>query len=356
MTTINLIIFGIGNVGSTLINQIEAFITKSKFDKKLDIKIPIITNSKLAFFRDNLSNQWQLDFETFSEPYTIDDILQYIRSKHLTNVIVVDATASEDFVQHYPTFIENNCHIVAANKAANSLDFEFYKTIRQLLLRQDMQFYYETNVGAALPILETINRLQQSGERIHKIRGVFSGSLSYIFNRYSVEEIDFSQILEKAAATGLTEPDARDDLSGKDVARKVLILARELGLQKNINAIKVESLVPKTLNGKTTIHQFKQRITELNPVLMDKKLKKSPDEVLRYVGELDIESQHMSVGLISESKDTPLGQLKGTDNLFEIYTENYKENPLVIQGAGAGKEVTARGLLTDILKIAQTLS
>jgi len=356
MITINLVIFGIGNVGSTLINQIEVSKAKFRTNDHIDLKIPIITNSQLAFFRDDVSDQWKLDFETFSEPYTITGILEYIQSKKLSNVIVIDATASESFIQHYPTLIENQCHIVAANKAANSVDYEFYKVVRQLLRKCNTQFYYETNVGAALPILETVTSLRQSGEKIHKIRGVFSGSLSYMFNRFSSENTRFSDILKDAEANGLTEPDARDDLSGKDVARKLLILARELGLEKNLDAVTVESLVPKALNGKTTLHQFKTRRNELNTVFSQRKNDASSNNVLRYIGELDVISNKMSVKLVSVSKDSPLGQLKGTDNIFEIYTDNYPERPLVIQGAGAGKEVTARGLLTDVLKITRTLS
>jgi aspartokinase/homoserine dehydrogenase 1 len=184
---------------------------------------------------------------------------------------------------------------------------------------------------------------------------VFSGSLSYIFNRYSEERIEFSEVLAAASLEGLTEPDARDDLSGKDVARKLLILGRELGLKNDLSSVKIESLVPKNLNGKTTLSEFNRRVKELNSKFEIHKKEQPINTVLRYVGELDVEKNTLEIKLTSALRDTPLGQLKGTDTLFEIYTEAYNTRPLVIQGAGAGKEVTARGLLSDVVKIAKSI-
>ena len=208
----------------------------------------------------------------------------------------------------------------------------------------------------SLPVIETVKNLVQSGEKIKKIRGVFSGSLSYIFNRFSEEDIQFSEILNFAAENGYTEPDAREDLSGADVARKLLILGREIGLTQNIESVDVQSLVPKQLNGKTTITEFNNRVKELNPLFQDKKNNTKKNEVLRYVGELDVDAKTLDVKLVSESKSSVLGQLKGADTLFEIYTDAYNNTPLIIQGAGAGKEVTARGLLSDIVKLSSQLN
>lgn len=356
MKTINLVIFGIGNVGSTLINQIESFKNKLKSEQQIDIKIPVIANSTLAFYKDELEAEWQVNFQKFSEPYTVSEIINYVTSKKLQNTIAIDATASEAFVQNYTLLVENDFHIVAANKTANTLNYKFYKELRDVLNRKNKQFYYETNVGAGLPVIETVRNLKLSGEKISRIRGVFSGSLSYIFNRYSDEAIEFSEVLLSALTQGFTEPDARDDLSGKDVARKLLILGRELGLQNDLASVNIQSLVPKTLNGKTTLPQFKRRIKELNSPFQIEKDKQNENSVLRYIGELDLENNTLDVKLISEFKNTPLGQLKGTDTLFEIYTKTYSTRPLVIQGAGAGKEVTARGLLSDVVKIAKTIA
>lgn len=354
MTTVNLIIFGIGNVGGTLINQIIESKNALKKFQDLDLNIPVIANSQYVFFNtDNIGNQWQSDFENFSVPYKISEVINYV-NENFENTIIIDATASEDFVQNYPAFIENGFHIAAANKVANTLDYSFYSDLRSKLRENNRQFQYETNVGAGLPVIDTVKSLQLSGDKISKIRGVFSGSLSYIFNRFSEEDLPFSDIVKQALENGYTEPDVRDDLSGKDVARKLLILARELGFELNLEDVEVKSLIPPQLNGNTSSVQFNDRIKELDKTYQNEKYKQSSD-VLRYVGELDSKTSKLTVSLTSESKASPLGQLKHTDNLIEIYSKSYQEQPLVIQGAGAGKEVTARGLFSDIIKIAKSI-
>lgn len=355
--TINIVIFGIGNVGSTLIHQINAAASKLWSQQNLRINIPIVTNSKLAFFnKDGISNTWECDFDTFSVPFKIEEIIQFVKSQKFENLIAVDVTASREFVKNYIPLIEDGFHLVSANKVANSLSYEFYRELRSFLKKHKKSFLYETNVGAGLPVIETIKNLYDSGEDIQKIRGVFSGSLSFIFNSFSSEDIPFSEVLEKASQLGLTEPDAREDLSGNDVARKLLILARELNLKTEFKDVLVESLVPKKLNGKTTLHQFKTRSKELDEPFQHIKNKQSKNHVLRYVGELDVVKNTLEVKLISECKNSAIGKLKGADSVFEIYSESYDKFPLVIQGAGAGKSVTARGLFSDIIKLSHHLN
>ena len=356
MTTINLAIFGIGNVGSTLIDQIQKIRHRLLEDQQLNVQISVITNSKLALFANKTGSNWSADFEKSSIPYTISEIINYYKSQQLENAVAIDVTASHLFVDNYQLLIENGFHIISANKIANTLSHKFYKNLRQVLKKHNKKFLYETNVGAGLPIIETIKNLNHSGEEVTKIRGVFSGSLSYIFNRFSEEQKPFTEILNNASEDGLTEPDPRDDLSGKDVARKLLILARELGLNYELNEVKIESLVPKNLNGKTTLEQFKERSYELNSIFEENKKSQNSNSVLRYVGELNTLNKTLEVKLTSEPKSSSLGQLKGADNLFEIYTEAYNKQPIVIQGAGAGKAVTARGVLSDVLKLAQNLN
>lgn len=354
---IHIVVFGIGNVGSTLIQQINLAQPNLKSEHQIQLEIPIIANSKLAFYSENgIRNTWVSDFDTFSVPYTIDDIIQFVKAKKFHNVIAIDATASADFVTNYVPLIENGFHIVSANKVANTLSYEFYKTLRNALKKHNKSFLYETNVGAGLPIIDTIKNLYNSGEQIAKIRGVFSGSLSYIFNEYSEAEVPFSKVLSKASKLGLTEPDAREDLSGNDVARKLLILARELNLKTEFQHVKIESLVPKKLNGKTSIQQFNARTKELDLPFQKLKTALNNNQVLRYVGELDVLKQTLEVKLISENKQSPIGQLQGADSIFEIFTESYGEKPFVIQGAGAGKAVTARGLFSDIVKLSNRLN
>ncbi|WP_243470918.1 aspartate kinase [Winogradskyella sp. MH6] len=355
MTTIHLAIFGIGNVGSTLINQIQNIKSKLLTEQGLDIQIPVITNSTLVFFSNDINGQWEVDFENFSEPYNVEDIIRHFKALNVENAIAVDATASADFVEHYETLIENGFHVVSANKVANTLSYDYYEYLRALLKENNKKFLYETNVGAGLPIIETIKNLHQSGEKVEKIKGVFSGSLSYIFNQFSEGSLPFDQVLNDAVSQGLTEPDPREDLSGKDVARKLLILARELGSNAELNDVKIESLVPKQLNGTTTLQEFKQRSHELNSIFETNRSQQKEASVLRYVGQLDVLNNVLEVKLISEPKASPLGQLKGSDAIFEIYTESYSSQPLVIQGAGAGAQVTARGVFGDILRLSNTL-
>nr|WP_321235818.1 aspartate kinase [uncultured Psychroserpens sp.] len=357
MKKIHIVVFGIGNVGSTLISQIHKAKKRLKQQQEIDLRIPVVANSRLVFFEnETLSNAWESDFSEFSVPYTIEDVIQYIQGKNYDNLIAIDATASSGFVQHYESLIQNGFHIVSANKIANTLGLDFYENLRQNLKDYNKKFLYETNVGAGLPIIETIKSIYNSGDTIQKIRGVFSGSLSYVFNTFTSESEPFSTVLSKAENLGLTEPDAREDLSGNDVARKLLILARELNLKVEFQNVNIESLVPKQLNGNTTLNQFKSRVKELDLPFHEKKLSLPKDHVLRYVGELNVADEILEVKLISEDKNSALGQLKGSDSIFEVFTESYGNQPLVIQGAGAGKEVTARGLLSDIIKLSNHLN
>lgn len=353
MSQINIAIFGIGNVGSTLIQQIEAYNAKSETTK---LNVFAIANSTAALLINNATSGWSSSFEAHSHPYTMQDIYAFVKANSYQNLIAVDVTASAHFVENYLDLIENDFHIVTANKIANTLSYDFYQELRSALAVNQKKFLYETNVGAGLPVIETIKNLFESGEEIQKIRGVFSGSLSYLFNTFSSEEKNFSEILLEANALGLTEPDAREDLSGKDVARKLLILGREVGLTKEFQDIKIQSLVPKELNGTTTLPQFHQSVKTLDSIFAKSKSDLGTDEVLRHVGELDLQTNRLEVKLVQESKTTALGQTKGADAVFEIYTESYGDQPLVIQGAGAGKAVTARGVLGDIIKVAQSLN
>lgn len=351
---INVILFGIGNIGSTLINQVldsqHFFLEK----RNIDLRFPIITNSTVAFFeKEGVNNQWETNFQATAFPYSIEDIVKYVQTNHLENLIAVDATASEELIKFYIPLIQNGFSIVAANKKANTLHFDFYKELRRNLKKFDQSFLYETNVGAGLPVVQTINELYLSGEKITKIRGVFSGSLSYIFNRFGNENNTFSSILKEAEKSGYTEPDSREDLSGNDVARKLLLLAREIGIQKEFSDIKISSLLLPDLNQENTKAEYASSKQLLDKPYEIAKITQAENHVLRYVGELDVINQKLEVKLISTSVSSALGQLKGADNLIEIYTKSYGEIPIIIQGAGAGKQVTARGVLNDIFKIAE---
>ncbi len=357
MKTIHLALFGPGKVGSKLLEQLANSEEHLKSSSGISVKLILIANSsKVLMNPDGIRFDWNTEFKKRAFKSSFKDIEEYFRKNEFENLVSIDTTASEDFPQYYFNLVNCGSHIIAANKVANTLSSEFYEELRNELKRNKKNFIYETNVGAGLPIVETLRRLHLSGEKITRIRGVFSGSLSYIFNTYSKEEKEFSKVLKEAGILGYTEPDARIDLSGKDVGRKLLILARELQLKKEMEEVKIESLIPPQLNGNTSLEDFNSRITELDKHFQVYKSKQIKDEVLRYIGELNVASGTLETKLISEPKTSVLGQIDGADNIFEIYTESYKDQPLVIRGAGAGVEVTARGVFGDLLKIVERLN
>jgi homoserine dehydrogenase len=306
--------------------------------------------------KQGIGKNWKADIVEKGVDYTLDEVFEYARKNHLENLIAVDNTASEDFVARYFDFVENGFDLVSSNKIANTLGFDFYELLREELGKQQKQYLYETNVGAGLPLIDTIKLLHLSGENITRIKGVFSGSLSYIFNTFSEGKRPFSAILEEAIDKGFTEPDPREDLSGNDVGRKLLILARELDLKNEFQDIRVQNLIPEALQ-QGDVKNFLGKLDTLDEMFEKIKTQQKPGHVLRYVGDLhgDLRKDKgiLDVQLVSVPKESALGQVKGSDSIIEIYTESYGAHPLVIQGAGAGAAVTARGVFGDILRIAE---
>lgn len=357
-TNINIAIFGVGLVGGTLIDQI----LKSKKNilkrKNINLNIFAICNSKKALLiKDGITSDWNKDLENVkNEGYSINDIIGFARENHLENLIAVDNTASDNFINNYVPLIENGFDLVSSNKIANTIDFNFYKNLRKILLENEKKYLYETNVGAGLPLIDTIRLLHHAGENITKIKGIFSGTLSYLFNNFSVQDEAFSKILQKAINKGFTEPDPREDLCGNDVARKLLILARELDLENEFDDVEIENLIPENLRG-GSVSEFLTKLKELDAPYAKIKSNQNQNHVLRYIGELsgDLTKTKgvLKVKLVSVPLDSSLGQIKGSDSIFEIYTESYGEQPLIIQGAGAGAKVTARGVFGDILRLTE---
>lgn len=354
---VNLAIFGHGNVGGTLIDQILKSTKKIEKRKGIDLRVFAIANSrKVLLNTTGVAKNWKTNINVKGKKYQVQDIIDFAAENHLENLIMVDNTASQDFVAHYFDFVENGFDVVSSNKIANTLGFDYYRLLREELAKNQKQYLYETNVGAGLPLIDTIRLLHLSGENITRIKGVFSGSLSYIFNTFSEVDASFSSILKDAMRQGFTEPDPREDLSGNDVGRKLLILARELDLSNEFPSINIENLIPSTLQKGDT-EFFIKNIEVLNDKFNEIKKNQKPGHVLRYVGDLHGNLQKekgiLDVKLISVPKESALGQVKGSDSIIEIYTESYGKNPLVIQGAGAGAAVTARGVFGDILRIAE---
>ena len=353
---INIAIFGHGNVGSQLVDQIISSKEEISRRRRLDLNIFAIANSKtLLLQHGGIETNWRDKKSEIGTKYDVYEVIAFAKRHNLHNLILVDNTANLEFVYNYGEFVENGFHLVSSNKIANTLNLDFYQELRRKLKLNKRHYLYETNVGAGLPLIDTIKLLHLSGENITRIRGVFSGSLSYIFNTFSEKDKSFSSVLRSAIDKGFTEPDPREDLCGNDVGRKLLILARELDLHNELEDVSIQNLIPKDLR-KVSKEEFLARLTELDVAFQIRKKNQKKDYVFRYVADLhgDLSRETgalLNVNLISAPKNTMLGSLRGSDSIFEIYTESYGDNPIVIQGAGAGATVTARGIFGDILRI-----
>lgn len=354
-----LALFGKGKVGSQLIDQLVNRQKDLVERRNLELIIFCVANSRVVYLGQNLKENWRVITETEQRAHDIQAIVAYARKHNFNNLIAVDNTASSEFVEFYPELIKSGFHLVSSNKIANTQSWKEYVELRKILTNHQKEYLYETNVGAGLPLIDTIKLLHLSGENITRIRGVFSGSLSYIFNRFSEGQEAFSQVVLDAQRKGYTEPDPREDLSGGDVARKLLILARELDLNNEWEDISIQNLIPKELRN-SDARSFLSHISALDIPYHIKRKNLCKGEVLRYVADLkgDLMKEdggHLSVQLETVPKNSIIGQLKGSDSIFEIYTDSYGENPIVIQGAGAGAAVTARGVFGDILRLSEKL-
>jgi len=354
---INIAIFGKGLVGGTLINQILK--SKENIIKRKNINLNIFAvanSSKVLLNKNGVDDNWETALGNSSEENSVQTIIDYAEKNHLENLIAIDNTANSEFVKNYIDLVENGFDLISSNKIANTLDYAFYKELREKLTENKKKYLYETNVGAGLPLIDTIKLLHDSGENITQIRGVFSGSLSYLFNNYSVQDRPFSEVLKEAIENGYTEPDPREDLCGNDVGRKLLILARELDLQNEISGVVIQNLIPEDLR-EGTAQEFLGKLSELDATYKEIKDKQKEGHVLRYIGDLSGDLQQdkgvLEVKLISVPSNSALGQIQGADAIFEVFTESYGEKPIVIQGAGAGAAVTARGVFGDILRLAE---
>lgn len=359
-TRINLAVFGCGNVGGTLLDQVLASAESIANRKDIILNVFAIANSKRAVMKsEGLTSEWREELGSKGKNWKVSEVIAFARRNNLGNLIAVDNTCSEDFVDNYPDLVKADFNLVSSNKHSNTKELDHYRGLRSLLEEHGKEYLYETNVGAGLPLIDTIKLLHHSGENITRIRGVFSGSLSYIFNTYSEKEELFSAVVKRAVRLGLTEPDPREDLCGNDVGRKLLILARELDLHHEFTCVKIENLIPSHLRSVPT-EDFVTRLDELDVGFHIRRRNQKAGHVLRYIGDLNGDLSHvkggnLNVNLVSVPRDSMIGQLSGSDSLFEIYTENYSQHPIVIKGAGAGGVVTARGVLGDILRLGDKL-
>lgn len=347
----HLFLIGTGNVGSALLNQIHEQSEYLKKKHTIELKLIGIANSKKMYFDEAGidTGSWNKELNNRGMKTDPAKFLNKARKLNLRNSIFIDETADDRITKLYQGFLEASISVVTSNKIASSSEFEYYKLLQETAQKKNSKFLYETNVGAGLPIIKTIHDLIDSGDRILKLQAVLSGSLNYIFNSFN-ENISFSKVVKIAHEKGYTEPDPKIDLSGTDVMRKLLILARECGSQMELDAIKCEPFLPEACLKSKTTEEFYSKLTEQDEYfesLRKKALLKN--EKLRFIAEW--EPGKGFVGLSSIGPDHPFYNLDGKDNIIVIYTDRYKKQPLVIKGAGAGAEVTASGVFADIMRI-----
>lgn len=348
---VNLFVMGVGTVGSQLLEQLEKQSDYLQNHLQLQVRVVGIANSKTMFFDEagiDLT-QWSSCLGRGTKS-SLEGFAQEVKRLNLRNSIFVDNTADQGVAQSYSTYLSHSISVVTCNKIACSSTFEYYQKLQQLSGKYQASFLYETNVGAGLPIIDTLKNMVASGDRIHKIQAVLSGSLNFIFHHYQGE--DFASVVGQAQQLGYTEPDPKIDLSGVDVMRKILILAREAGLKLEMSDIQNNSFLSSealaTLDNEALFAQLIQ-----DEGKMRKLWQNAHDQgaKLKYTALLD--GQKASVGVEVIPKDHPFYHLPGSDNIVLFYTERYPTSPMVIQGAGAGAAVTASGIFADIIRAAK---
>ena len=347
---LNLFICGVGTVGNKLIEQIQSQYEELKLNRRLKLNVVGIASSTHAIF-----NRDGIDLDNFHEllQHSDESDTAHLRDEvigmNIFNSVFVDCTASKEVAALYQEFLEHNISVIAANKIAASSDYGSYVRLKKTALARGVKFRFETNVGAGLPIIGTINDLCNSGDRILKIEAVLSGTLNFIFNEISAD-VPFSETVHRAKEQGYSEPDPRIDLSGTDVVRKLVILTREAGYKVEIDDVEKHLFIPEALfNG--TLDDFWKNLPQLDGGFEQRRKQlEAEGKRWRFVAKMDM--GHTSVSLQEVEKGHPFYNLEGSNNIVMLTTERYKEYPMLIQGYGAGASVTAAGVFANIMSIA----
>ena len=348
---INLFITGVGNVGERLIEQIKQQKAYVKENFKISLRVAGLSNSRHMIVNDegiNLKN-WKAQLES-GEKASLEGFFEHAKAMNLRNSVFVDITANEAVSNIYGEYLKQSISVVACNKIACSGNIEYYNQLKQLSRQYNASFLFETNVGAGLPVIDTLSHLITSGDKVNTIQAVLSGSLNFIFNNFNAETT-FYDVVKQAQEEGYTEPDPRIDLSGIDVARKVLILARESGHSIELSDLETDNFLTDEAMKATTVDDFFK--TLIKDEAYYQSLYKSAEEKncqLKFVAEFN--DGKAKVGLQEIPEGHPFYNLKGKDNIVMFYTQRYPEQPMIIKGAGAGADVTASGLFADIIRIA----
>ncbi len=352
---LHLFFVGVGLIGGTLIEQIKKQAAFLKEERQLEIKIVAMCNTKkMIFDEDGLDlENWKNQLDASEVAVDMSSYLKQMYDLNLTNSIFIDNTASDGIAKYYEEILDKSISISTPNKIATSSEYLHYQQLKKIAKKRGVQFMYETNVGAGLPVISTLNDLIASGDKILKIEGVLSGSLSFIFNTFKKGE-DFSAIIREAQTLGYTEPDPRTDLSGMDVRRKLIILARETGLPIEADDVVIESILPEACVKAPTVDAFFVEIEKANNHFEELRANAEAEgKVLRMIATLD--GDKASIGLKAVDSSHPFYSLSGSDNMIVFTTERYKERPLVIRGPGAGAEVTAAGVFGELIRIGHRL-
>src|SRR5450631_4157320 len=352
--TLSIGLIGPGTVGRALLAQMETQIERLRA-LNLDLRMRGIAGSKRMLLTDTSIDldRWPEQMATAGEPLDLDKFANHVQADYVPHTVIIDCTASAGVAENYSTWLKRGIHVVTPNKKANSGTMPYYRELQDAGRAAGTHFLYEATVGAGLPIIQTLRDLRETGDEIIRIEGIFSGTLAYLFNVFDGSE-SFSSIVRAAKAKGYTEPDPRDDLSGMDVARKLIILGREMGLTLEMADVRVEGLVPAALE-KCSVEEFMARLPEFDAAMAETlKDARGKNQVLRYVGRVD-EDGKATVGLMRLDAKHAFANIALTDNVVRFATRRYCDNPLIVQGPGAGPEVTAGGVFSDLLRLSAYL-
>jgi len=351
--TISIGLIGPGKVGAALLDQISAAAPRLRREANLDLRLRAIMSTKhLLTDERDLGSNWR-DRDASFVGGDLDLFVEHLRAAHLPHAIILDCSASDAIAERYPAWLAAGIHVITPNKHAGAGPLPRYRAIRAASAAGASRFRYEATVGAGLPVISTLRDLIDTGDELLAVEGIFSGTLAWLFNRYD-GKVAFSTLVKQARELGYTEPDPRDDLSGTDVARKLVILAREAGWDLSLADVSVQNLVPEALRA-AAASEFMDRLGELDAEMAQRLAQaNAKDHVLRYVARLDRDGG-ASVGLVELPRTHAFANIRQTDNIVQFSTKRYCDNPLVVQGPGAGPEVTAAGVFADLLRVAQGL-